>query len=226
MRARLRERDSPENLTLVVDYKHEHWRGSALNDYMQPRTLFSPGKFEAYLSSVIPWNTPGRMPREKWDEMRYMPPVTHSGPITMAWITVTRMGSGDCLKELGESDYADITDPECSTTDRYSAVQTRPHSAAAVSQATADDIHRSRSGLIADSGDAKERDAEPVLWLQADPDSPEAFMLGPKRRRWENTYYTRWVKHQVCSGCISPLTTRATLPAMDLEVPRPGHMTC
>lgn len=64
------------------------------------------------------------------------------------------------------------------------------------------------SGLIADSGDAAEGDAEPVaeavLRLQADPESPESYMLRPKRRRWENNRYTGWVKHQACLGCRKP----------------------
>lgn len=45
---------------------------------------------------------------------------------------------------------------------------------------------------------------KPVLKLAADPDSPESFMLRPKRRRWESEKYTRWVKQQPCSGCSKP----------------------
>lgn len=40
-----------------------------------------------------------------------------------------------------------------------------------------------------------------VITLQADPESPESFMLRPKRRRWESTKYTRWVKSQPCACC-------------------------
>ncbi len=43
-----------------------------------------------------------------------------------------------------------------------------------------------------------------VLALRADPESPESFMLRPKRRRWENAQYTRWVKSQPCEGCRRP----------------------
>lgn len=43
-----------------------------------------------------------------------------------------------------------------------------------------------------------------VLALRADPESPESFMLRPKRRRWENTTYTRWVKSQPCECCRRP----------------------
>ncbi len=45
---------------------------------------------------------------------------------------------------------------------------------------------------------------KPVLALRADPDSPESFMLRPKRRRWKNENYTRWVKTQPCEGCRRP----------------------
>jgi len=40
-----------------------------------------------------------------------------------------------------------------------------------------------------------------VITLQADPESPESFMLRPKRRRWESAKYTRWVKSQPCACC-------------------------
>lgn len=40
-----------------------------------------------------------------------------------------------------------------------------------------------------------------VLTLRIDPESPESFMLRPKRRRWENEKYTRWVKAQPCACC-------------------------
>jgi hypothetical protein len=43
-----------------------------------------------------------------------------------------------------------------------------------------------------------------VLALSADPESPESFMLRPKRRRWTCAEYTRWVKAQPCSGCQRP----------------------
>lgn len=43
-----------------------------------------------------------------------------------------------------------------------------------------------------------------VVSLKIDPESPESFMLRPKRRRWENEKYTRWVKSQHCSCCNNP----------------------
>ncbi len=45
---------------------------------------------------------------------------------------------------------------------------------------------------------------KPVLKLAVDPESPESFMLRPKRRRWENQAYTRWVKTQPCAACCRP----------------------
>ncbi len=43
--------------------------------------------------------------------------------------------------------------------------------------------------------------AKPVLALAIDPETPESLMLRPKRRRWVNEQYTRWVKTQPCEGC-------------------------
>ena len=43
-----------------------------------------------------------------------------------------------------------------------------------------------------------------ILTLAADPESPESFMLRPKRRRWENGEYIRWVKTQPCECCRRP----------------------
>ena len=43
-----------------------------------------------------------------------------------------------------------------------------------------------------------------VLALKVDPESPESFMLRPKRRRWVNEKYTRWVKTQPCACCGKP----------------------
>jgi len=40
-----------------------------------------------------------------------------------------------------------------------------------------------------------------VISLVADPESPESFMLRPKRKRWESEKYTRWVKSQKCTCC-------------------------
>lgn len=43
-----------------------------------------------------------------------------------------------------------------------------------------------------------------IVAVKVDPESPESFMLRPKRRRWENGKYTRWVKSQQCSCCNNP----------------------
>ncbi|WP_413734362.1 DUF968 domain-containing protein [Sodalis sp. RH21] len=49
-----------------------------------------------------------------------------------------------------------------------------------------------------------EEKAKQVLALKIDPESPESLMLRPKRRRWVNEQYTRWVKSQPCEGCGNP----------------------
>ncbi|WP_072570097.1 DUF968 domain-containing protein [Enterobacter sp. SA187] len=49
-----------------------------------------------------------------------------------------------------------------------------------------------------------EEKAKQVLALRIDPESPESFMRRPKRKRWENEKYTRWVKAQPCACCSSP----------------------
>nr|WP_283946064.1 DUF968 domain-containing protein [Kosakonia sp. R1.Fl] len=49
-----------------------------------------------------------------------------------------------------------------------------------------------------------EKVAKQVLALRIDPETPESFMLRPKRRRWENEKYTRWVKAQQCMCCNNP----------------------
>lgn len=46
--------------------------------------------------------------------------------------------------------------------------------------------------------------AKRILALRVDPETPESFMLRPKRRRWENPTYTRWVKAQRCACCNNP----------------------
>ncbi|MCI1899273.1 MAG: DUF968 domain-containing protein [Enterobacter sp.] len=40
-----------------------------------------------------------------------------------------------------------------------------------------------------------------IVAVKVDPETPESFMLRPKRRRWENEKYTRWVKTQPCVCC-------------------------
>ncbi len=43
-----------------------------------------------------------------------------------------------------------------------------------------------------------------ILGLRVDPETPESFMLRPKRRRWVNESWTRWVKSQQCVCCNKP----------------------
>lgn len=45
---------------------------------------------------------------------------------------------------------------------------------------------------------------ETVVSIAVDPESPESFMKRPKRRRWVNEKYTRWVKTQPCACCGKP----------------------
>ncbi|MCV4319069.1 DUF968 domain-containing protein [Escherichia coli] len=43
-----------------------------------------------------------------------------------------------------------------------------------------------------------------VVSIAVDPEPPESFMKRPKRRRWVNEKYTRWVKTQPCACCGKP----------------------
>ena len=43
--------------------------------------------------------------------------------------------------------------------------------------------------------------AKKIVVMKVDPETPESFMLKPKRRRWVNEKYTRWVKAQPCVCC-------------------------
>ena len=43
--------------------------------------------------------------------------------------------------------------------------------------------------------------AKQVLALKVDPESPQSFMLRPKRTRWECETYTKWAKQQPCACC-------------------------
>ncbi|NTZ40012.1 GntR family transcriptional regulator [Enterobacter sp. JMULE2] len=70
IRARLREGFTPEELMLVVDYKHEHWQGLKDYQYMRPKTLFIPGNFPGYLQVATRWDAKGRPQREDWDALR------------------------------------------------------------------------------------------------------------------------------------------------------------
>ncbi|KTH66058.1 GntR family transcriptional regulator [Enterobacter roggenkampii] len=80
IRARLREGFTPEELMLVVDYKHEHWKGLEGYQYMRPKTLFTPGKFPGYLQIATRWDAKGRPKREDWDAARKNNSLTFGGP--------------------------------------------------------------------------------------------------------------------------------------------------
>ncbi|WP_162287022.1 DUF968 domain-containing protein [Pantoea stewartii] len=73
-------------------------------------------------------------------------------------------------------------------------------------EAAPDSFYSLPSGLIPDgpASMGEMADAKPVLKLSADPDSPESFMLLPKKRRWVCKPYTDWVKGQPCEGCRRP----------------------
>lgn len=80
IRARLREGFTPEELMLVVDYKHEHWKGLKDYQYMRPKTLFIPGNFPGYLQVATRWDAKGRPKREDWDAARKSNSLTFGGP--------------------------------------------------------------------------------------------------------------------------------------------------
>lgn len=60
IRARLREKYTPEELQLVVDYKTEDWRGTDQEQYLRPATLFIPKNFPGYLQRAGKWDSAGR----------------------------------------------------------------------------------------------------------------------------------------------------------------------
>ncbi len=60
------------------------------------------------------------------------------------------------------------------------------------------------SGVIDELAEEPPEYHKPVLKLSIDPESPESFMLRPKRRRWVSSEYTRWVKTQPCECCRQP----------------------
>ncbi|EML2066004.1 conserved phage C-terminal domain-containing protein [Enterobacter asburiae] len=80
IRARLREGFTPEELMLVVDYKHEHWKGLKDYQYMRPKTLFIPGNFPGYLQVATRWDAKGRPQREDWDAARKKNSLIFGGP--------------------------------------------------------------------------------------------------------------------------------------------------
>ncbi|WP_370906031.1 conserved phage C-terminal domain-containing protein [Citrobacter koseri] len=76
IRARIRDGHSADDLKLVIDLKHEHWRDNfEMYQHLCPETLFGPKKFEKYLQSAIGWERNGRPPRDEWGKKQ---PVTTS----------------------------------------------------------------------------------------------------------------------------------------------------
>ncbi|EMO1386795.1 conserved phage C-terminal domain-containing protein [Citrobacter freundii] len=74
IRARIRDGHSADDLKLVIDLKHEHWRDNfEMYQHLCPETLFGPKKFEKYLQSAIGWESNGRPPRDEWEKKK---PVT------------------------------------------------------------------------------------------------------------------------------------------------------
>ena len=70
---------------------------------------------------------------------------------------------------------------------------------------TATSILKQRTKKIVSLSQAHQQQNPPqekmVVSITVDPASPESFMKRPKRRRWVNEKYTRWVKTQPCVCC-------------------------
>ncbi|ELW7689893.1 DUF968 domain-containing protein [Escherichia coli] len=73
---------------------------------------------------------------------------------------------------------------------------------------TATSILKQRAKNIAPPPHAHQQQNPPqektVVSIAVEPESPESFMKRPKRRRWLNEKYTRWVKTQPCACCGKP----------------------
>lgn len=73
---------------------------------------------------------------------------------------------------------------------------------------TANSILKQRTKNLAPLPHAHQQQNPPqektVVSIAVDPESPESFMKRPKRRRWVNEKYTRWVKTQPCACCGKP----------------------
>lgn len=52
IRARLLEKFTVDDCKLVIDYKVEEWKGTEMQKYLRPETLFRPSKFEGYLNAA------------------------------------------------------------------------------------------------------------------------------------------------------------------------------
>lgn len=111
------------------------------------------------------------------------------------------------LRELGFSDDHQLTLPEfCWWMVRSGLADVIPEGIATKAMGMKPEEHQSvmRESDIVPRPAATEvlqERAKKVLTIKVDDESPESFMLRPKRRRWENEKYTRWVKAQPCACC-------------------------
>lgn len=60
---------------------------------------------------------------------------------------------------------------------------------------------RAKNVNVRPSQVAKPVAIKPLVKLQVDPESPETHFARPKRRRWQDVDYLKWVKTQPCAGC-------------------------
>ncbi|EKO1175637.1 DUF968 domain-containing protein [Escherichia coli] len=114
------------------------------------------------------------------------------------------------LRELGFTEEHQLTLPEfCWWLVRNGMADVIPESVASTMLGMRPEEHQSvmRESEIVPMPAATEilqERASPLLKVKVDDESPESFMLKPKRRRWQNEKYTRWVKTQQCSCCNNP----------------------
>ena len=113
-------------------------------------------------------------------------------------------------RELGFDDTHALTLPElCWWLARNSLADAIPETAARHILRLPTPVIQSvtrESDLVPTRGPSEivQETAKKILALRIDPETPESFMLRPKRRRWENPTYTRWVKAQQCACCSNP----------------------
>lgn len=67
--ARLNEGFTEEDCKTVIDKKVNEWKGSEMDQYLRPETLFRPSKFEGYLNQKNIKNN-----KKEFDERNDMPP--------------------------------------------------------------------------------------------------------------------------------------------------------
>ncbi|UAN49717.1 conserved phage C-terminal domain-containing protein [Serratia sp. JSRIV002] len=64
MRARLVDGNSLDDLKLVVEYLVDRWLGTKWAKYLNPETMFKPGKFPGNLLAATAWHDGGRKPEQ------------------------------------------------------------------------------------------------------------------------------------------------------------------